>query len=166
MEIIIAAIGRTTTPYIKEGLGEYLRRLGHYASVKLLELADTRRGKSVPEAEQKLREGKLILSQLNPADYVVLLDERGREHTSEEFARWLDKRMGSGRKRLVLVIGGPYGFSPEVYDSARRAVPSLLIRQMGCYLPPPLLPDEPEETSSLLTEERVRLTSLRSEPKL
>lgn len=118
MEIIIAAIGRTTTPYIKEGLGEYLRRLGHYASVKLLELADTRRGKSVPEAEQKLREGKLILSQLTPADYVVLLDERGRENTSEELARWLDKRMGSGRKRLVLVIGGPYGFSPEVYDRA------------------------------------------------
>lgn len=118
MEIIIAAIGKTTTPYIKEGIGEYLHRLGHYATVKLMELADTRRGKSMPEAEQKLHEGKLILTQLQPSDYVVLLDERGREHTSEEFARWIEKRLGSGRKRLILVIGGPYGFSEEVYERA------------------------------------------------
>lgn len=72
----------------------------------------------MPEAEQKLHEGKLIQTQLQPSDYVVLLDERGREHTSEEFARWIEKRLGSGRKRLILVIGGPYGFSEEVYERA------------------------------------------------
>ncbi len=118
MEIAILTIGKTGVPYVRQGLDDYLRRLTHYASVKMYELADTRRGKSIPEAEQKQREGKMLLDAVKPSDYVVLLDERGRQYTSTAFSQWLQKKMSTGRKRLVLIIGGPYGFSQAVYDRA------------------------------------------------
>lgn len=122
MEIVIIAIGRTGAAYVRQGLDEYLRRLRHYVSCKVVELSDTRRGRSMPEAEQKLREGKLILDQVQQSDIMVLLDERGKQYTSEVFAAWMEKKMLSGRKRLLLVIGGPYGFSKEVYDRADEMV--------------------------------------------
>lgn len=122
MEIVIMAIGRTGASFVRAGLDEYLKRLARYAPARMLELADTRRGKSVPESEQKLREGKMILDAVAPSDYVVLLDERGRDFTSPEFASWIEKKKLMGRKRLILVIGGPYGFSQAVYDRADEMV--------------------------------------------
>ena len=118
MDIEILVIGRTSEGYLRQGIEQYLKRLVHYAPCRLVELPDTRRGKSMPEAEQKQREGKLMLDYIQPSDYVVLLDERGRERTSTEFAAWLDKKFATGRKRLILAIGGPYGFSKAVYDRA------------------------------------------------
>lgn len=118
MEIVILSIGRTTAPYLRQGIEQYLDRLKHYAPTKLIELADPRRGKAMPESELKLREGRLMLDYIQPSDFVVLLDERGHERTSTEMASWLDKKFATGRKRLILAIGGPYGFAQAVYDRA------------------------------------------------
>lgn len=122
MEITILTIGKTTTSYVKEGIDEYLRRLKRYAPIKYIELPDVRKGKNISAAEQKQKEGKLILSSIQASDIVVLLDERGSQLSSEQFALWMDKKMGTGRKRLVFIIGGPYGFSQEVYDKANEMV--------------------------------------------
>lgn len=108
-------VGRTATGFVKTGLDEYMRRLERYVQFQLLELPDLRAADS---RQQKSAEGKVFLSKLQPSDYVMLLDERGSEYTSEGFATMLQKRMASGRKRLVMCIGGPYGFSREVYDRA------------------------------------------------
>lgn len=112
-------VGRTATGFVKTGLEEYMRRLERYVPFRFMELPDTR---SADARQQKSAEGKVFLSKLQPSDYVMLLDERGLEYTSEEFATMLQKRMASGRKRLVMCIGGPYGFSQEVYDRADSMV--------------------------------------------
>lgn len=116
------AIGRTGAAFVRQGLEEYMKRLSHYAPARFVELQEGKKGKSMPEAEQKIREGKLILDAVSPSDMVVLLDERGRQFSSTAFATWMDKKMASGRKRLVMVIGGPYGFSQTVYDRADEMV--------------------------------------------
>ena len=84
----------------------------------ILELPDVRATKSMTERMQKIREGELILEKILPSDHVVLLDERGREYSSVEFSAYIEKLMASGRKRTVFVVGGPYGFSEEVYTRA------------------------------------------------
>jgi 23S rRNA (pseudouridine1915-N3)-methyltransferase len=74
------------------------------------------------EAQQKAAEGKQLLAAIDTSDYVVLLDEHGTERTSMDYSQWLQRRMASGSKRLVFVVGGPYGFSPEVYDRANEKI--------------------------------------------
>lgn len=120
MEITLLAVGKTTIPYIVAGIEEYLKRLRHYITFKTSVVADVRGRGKLTEAAQKGAEGEKILAQLQPSDYVILLDERGFEATSEEFAELLQRHMASGLKRLVFVIGGPYGFSKEVYARADR----------------------------------------------
>lgn len=117
MEITLIAVGKTTIDYIRTGIEEYFKRLRHYITFNVEIVADIRAGK-LSESQQKNAEGERILSLLKPSDYVVLLDERGKQYTSDEFAILLQKQMASGLKRLVFVIGGPYGFSPEVYSRA------------------------------------------------
>lgn len=118
MELVLLAIGKTSTPYIIKGIEEYCSRLMRYVDFSFICLPDVRASKSMPEAEQKTREGREILQFLKNSDYVALLDERGKEMTSKDFAFHLEKRMASGRKRLVFVVGGPYGFSAEAYARA------------------------------------------------
>lgn len=115
MEIVLMCVGRTGSGFISTGLEEYMRRLERYVPFRLTELPETR---AADRGHQKTAEGKLFLGKLQPSDYVILLDERGKEYTSEGFAAQLQKRLASGRKRLVLCIGGPYGFSQEMYDRA------------------------------------------------
>lgn len=117
MDIALIAVGKTATGYVREGIEEYLKRLKHYIPFTMETVPDVRGGK-LSEEQQKRLEGERILSLIRPADRVVLLDERGAEYTSEKFAEWIQKDMASGLKRLVFVIGGPYGFSPEVYGRA------------------------------------------------
>lgn len=117
MDIALIAVGKTATGYVREGIEEYLKRLKHYIPFTVETVPDVRGGK-LSEEQQKRLEGERILSLLRPADRVVLLDERGAEYTSEKFAERLQKDMASGLKRLIFVIGGPYGFSPEVYVRA------------------------------------------------
>lgn len=112
------AVGRTNIDFVRKGIDEYLRRLAHYLPVEAKIIPDVKRTSGLTEVKQKELEGNAILSAVQPSDRVILLDEKGREYSSEEFAAFMEKQMSSGVKRLVFVVGGPYGFSPEVYSRA------------------------------------------------
>lgn len=111
-------IGKTRTGYVTQGLNDYISRLRHYVSYRFEELPDVKGAKSMTQDVQKTKEGELMLSRINTSDYFVLLDERGKDFTSIEFANYLEKMMASGRRRIVFAIGGPYGFPQAVYDRA------------------------------------------------
>ena len=118
MNITLLTVGKTKTGYVAEGIGEYLKRLKRYVPYEIVELPDVKNAGRISKEEQKEAEGKAILSLLTPADHLTLLDERGRQYTSTELAERLQGLMASGKKRLVMVVGGPYGFSKAVYDRA------------------------------------------------
>ena len=118
MKILLLVIGKTDEDYLVTGIKKYVGRLGHYVSFEMKELPDIRNRKTLSEDQQKKAEGFLLLQQLQPADQVILLDERGKNYTSVEFAESIEKGMASGAKRMVFIIGGPYGFDKEVYDRA------------------------------------------------
>lgn len=115
-------VGKTTSKAITEGIEEYTRRLKHYIPYAITMLPDVKNSGKLKATQQKEAEGEMILSKLSSADYVVLLDERGKEYTSLEFAAFLEKQMITGRKKLVFIVGGPYGFSESVYDRANGKV--------------------------------------------
>lgn len=118
MDIVLMTVGSTRISFVLEGIKEYCKRLSRYISYKLIELPDVKVSKSTSESVQKQKEGEQILSKIGESDYVVLLDERGKQYSSVEFADYLQKIMLSGRKRLLFVVGGPYGFSEAVYNRA------------------------------------------------
>lgn len=118
MKIELIAIGRTQSKYLTQGIDNYCQRIAHYIPFSLTVLPDLKSTKSLSEEQQKQREGQMLLAAFQPSDAVILLDERGKELTSREFATFIDRKMVSGLKRLVFVIGGPYGFSQEVYARA------------------------------------------------
>ena len=118
MKILFLVIGKTDEDYLVTGIKKYVGRLGHYVPFEMKELPDIRNRKTLNEEQQKKAESFLLLQQLQPGDQVVLLDEKGKSYTSVEFSEILEKQMASGVKRLVFVVGGPYGFAQEVYDRA------------------------------------------------
>lgn len=122
MKIVLFVVGRTTDPHFKAGIEDYARRLTHYAAFELTVLPDLRNTKNLSEEVQKEKEGEMILKALQPGDIPVLLDEHGEERRSIEFAAWLQKTLGQGGRRLVFIIGGPYGFSKAVYAAARAKI--------------------------------------------
>ncbi len=117
MKTILILVGKTTDKHFQAGISDYADRIGHYMPFELLTIPELKNTKSLSEEQQKQMEGELIIRQLQPSDTVVLLDEHGREMRSIEFARWLEHKRTTAR-RLVFVIGGPYGFSPAVYARA------------------------------------------------
>lgn len=118
MKIVIIAVGKTSTGYVTCGVEEFLKRANRYVPTELLVIPDVKSSKALSEDAQKQQEGRSIISALQPGDIVTLLDERGKELTSREFSLMIERRMVQGIKRLVFVIGGPYGFSNEVYERA------------------------------------------------
>ena len=118
MKILLLVIGKTDEDYLVTGIKKYVGRLGHYVSFEMKEIPDIRNRKTLSEEQQKKAESFLLLQQLQPGDQVILLDERGKQYTSVEFSESLEKGMASGAKRMVFLIGGPYGFDKEVYDRA------------------------------------------------
>ena len=116
MKILLIVVGKTDQQWLTEGISQYIDRLSHYSQFELQVIPDIRNTRSMEAQVQKVREGEQILKLLQPSDDVWLLDDKGREMTSPEMARWLEKRMAQSTKRLVFIIGGPYGFSPAVYD--------------------------------------------------
>lgn len=118
MDILLITVGKTTTGYIQTGIDEYCKRLKRYVPFSIKSLPDIKNSRKLTEIQQKIEEGKLILGELSVSDYVVLLDERGDMLTSRGFSDFLQKGMLGGKKRMVFVVGGPYGFSQEVYDRA------------------------------------------------
>ncbi len=118
MKIELMVIGRTTSEYLRSGIDQYVSRLMRYVPFELRVLPDVKATKSMTEARQKDAEGQAFLAQLSAADVVILLDERGRELTSREFSVFVEKKMVAGTRRLVFIVGGPYGFSQAMYDRA------------------------------------------------
>lgn len=115
MQIKLIALGKTDHPAIQKLIEEYSTRLGFYIRFELEVIPDLKNTKSLSEKIQKEKEGELILKKIQSADELILLDERGKTFSSLEFSGFLQKKMNSGLKQLVLVIGGPYGFSEAVY---------------------------------------------------
>lgn len=117
MKITLLVVGKTTDERLTSLISDYKQRLSHYVPFEFAVLPDLKNAKSLTMDQIKSAEGELILHTLTPAMDVILLDEHGREYRSVEFADFLQKKMSSG-KDLTLVIGGPYGFSKEVYERA------------------------------------------------
>ena len=118
MTIKLIAIGKTDHKALQELITEYQNRLKHYIKFELDIIPDIKNVKNLSETQQKEKEGALILKNLNATDVLVLLDENGKQYSSVDFSNFLQKKMNSGIKQLVLVIGGPYGFSNAVYQKA------------------------------------------------
>lgn len=117
MKSTLILVGRTVSKLYAEGLADYEGRVGHYMPFSIKVIPELKNSKNLSEAMQKEKEGELILKGIEAKDFVVLLDERGRQFRSVEFARWLGDRMLTARQ-LTFVIGGPYGFSDAVYQRA------------------------------------------------
>lgn len=118
MNIKLIAVGKTDNPALQQLISTYEKRLSYYINFELQLLPDIKNSKSLSEEQQKIKEGELILSYVEPSHHFILLDERGKEYTSIAFADELQKKMNTGIKQLTFVIGGPYGFSQEVYQRA------------------------------------------------
>lgn len=113
--IRILAIAKTSEKYIQVGIKEYIDRLKHFHKVEYLEISAVKNTKNLSEKEQKQREGELILKEVSEGSHLILLDEKGKEFSSEKMAKQLDKKL-AGFKNVIFVIGGPYGFSDQVYQ--------------------------------------------------
>lgn len=118
MNIKLIAVGKTDNPALQQLISTYEKRLSYYINFDLQLLPDIKNSKSLSEEQQKIKEGELILSYVEPSHHFILLDERGKEYTSIAFADELQKKMNTGIKQLTFVIGGPYGFSQAVYQRA------------------------------------------------
>jgi 23S rRNA (pseudouridine1915-N3)-methyltransferase len=115
MKITLLQTGRTTDKYIVEGIGNYFSRVKKYVSFDIVTIPELRNTKNMPVNEQKIKEGKKIAEQFNNDDFVLLLDEKGDEYDTIGFARFLEKTLMLRKRRLLFVIGGPWGFSEEIY---------------------------------------------------
>lgn len=118
MQIKILAIGKTDNKQLQLLIDDYQKRLGFYVKFEIEIIPDAKKVKNLSEEQQKQKEGDLILNKLNATDILILLDENGQQLDSVGFSEYLQKHMNSGIKQLVFVIGGPYGFSQEVYNKA------------------------------------------------
>jgi len=116
MKLVLIQVGKTDAAYLQEGIKEYEKRLPHYSPFELVTIPDVKKVKD--EADQKKKEGEAILSKLQGGDFIVLLDEGGKQLTSRKLSEFLQKKMNESLKRLVFIIGGPYGFSSELYQAA------------------------------------------------
>lgn len=122
MTIKIIAIGKTDNKQLASLIDDYIKRLGFYIKFSLDIIPDLKKSKNLSEAQQKQKEGELILNKINTTDSLILLDENGREHDSVAFSSYLQKHMNSGIKQVVFVIGGPYGFSEDVYKKSNGKI--------------------------------------------
>ena len=122
MKITLLAIGKTDQKQIEQLLEEYTKRLGFYVPFTFTVIPDIKNVKSLSETQQKQAEGTEILKRLSSADTLVLLDENGKTYSSVGFSEFLQKKMNSGLKDLVFIIGGPYGFSEELYNRANGKI--------------------------------------------
>lgn len=122
MKITLLVVGKTEDKYLIEGIEKYLNRLKHYIGFNLIVIPDIKNTKNLTEAQQKSKEGELILKQVSNPDIVILMDEKGKKYTSVKFADYLNKQMIGSVQHLVFVIGGPYGFDDTVYKRANGSI--------------------------------------------
>ena len=121
MKTLLVLVGKTANKHFVVGIKDYHERIEHYMPFDITIIPELKNTKHLNNEQQKEREGELILEQIKPMDTVVLLDEHGEEYRSIEFANWLQKKQLTAR-RLVFIIGGPYGFSPSVYSRANEKI--------------------------------------------
>lgn len=122
MEIILLVIGKTTSAPLAALTDDYIRRAARYNPFSMRVLPDVKQARGLTPEQRKEAEGRNILDFVRAGDYLMLLDERGKQYRSIEFARMLQKQMASGCKRLIFAVGGPYGFSQAVYDRANAMI--------------------------------------------
>lgn len=117
MKTILILIGKTQNKHFVAGIKDYAERINHYMPFEIKVVPELKNTKHLSETQQKQKEGELLLKLVQPTDTLILLDERGQEYRSVEFASWLQKKQNITR-RLIFAIGGPYGFDQEVYKRA------------------------------------------------
>lgn len=122
MQVTLLCIGKTGKKFLEEGEQEYLKRLRHYISFQMQIIPDIKQAKSLSQNQVKQREGELILEKVGVADTLILLDEKGKEHSSVDFSNYLQDQFNRGGKHIYFVIGGPYGFSDDVYQRANGKI--------------------------------------------
>ena len=122
MQIKLLAIGKTDDKNINALIEHYQKRLKHYIKMDLEIIPDLKNAHALSFEQQKEKEGQLLLQKINPSDFVVLLDENGKQFSSLDFSDWMQKKMNASTRNLVLIIGGPYGFSEEVYKRSNEKI--------------------------------------------
>jgi len=122
MKLILLSIGKTDSSILTQIINDYIKRVNFYIPFEIIIIPDLKNRKNLSEKEQKIMEGESMIKVLQPSDYLVLLDEKGKQHRSLEFADYIEKKMHSVSKRMVFIIGGPYGFSKEIYNIANDKI--------------------------------------------
>jgi len=122
MQIKLIAIGKTDRKEYETIIADFQKRVGFYIKFDFEKVADIKNNKNLTEDQQKSHEGKLFLQKISSSDVVVLLDEKGKTFSSINFANYLQKKMNASTKQLVFLIGGPYGFSDEIYQRANEKI--------------------------------------------
>jgi 23S rRNA (pseudouridine1915-N3)-methyltransferase len=120
MKTILIVVGKTVKQHYITAINDYVSRTKHYLNFDLEVIPELKNTKKLSSEQQKEKEAELILKQLQEGDHIVLLDEHGKEFRSIEFAKWMEKKMNTVNRRLIFIIGGPYGFSPKIYDRAQE----------------------------------------------
>lgn len=120
MKVVLLSVGKTDEDFYVRAIEMFKKRLSHYIPFELDFVPDVKNRKNLSEKEQKQLEGEAILNRIQPGDHVVLLDDKGKQYSSIEFSAFIEKRSHSVPKRLVFVVGGPYGFADQVYDRANE----------------------------------------------
>ena len=122
MKTTLLVVGRTVEKHYITAINDYVERTKHFISFDMEVIPELKNTKSLSVEQQKEKEGELICKALQPGDVVVLLDEHGKEMRSIDFAQWMGKKLVNVNKRLVFIIGGPYGFPQKVYDTASEKI--------------------------------------------
>lgn len=122
MKIKLITIGKTDSKNLQPLIEDYSRRLGFYISFSFDIIPDIKNSKNLSEKQQKIAEGNEILKRIKKSDTMILLDENGKTFNSVQFSEFLQKKMNSGLKNLIFIIGGPYGFSDEIYQRANGKI--------------------------------------------
>jgi 23S rRNA (pseudouridine1915-N3)-methyltransferase len=118
VKISLILVGKTDDTFIKQAVEIYSKRLSHYIQLNVQVITEIKNSGKLAESELKEREGELVLKLIQPADFVLLLDDKGKQFTSVEYAAYLQKLMNAATKNLVVVVGGAFGFSDKVYKRA------------------------------------------------
>jgi 23S rRNA (pseudouridine1915-N3)-methyltransferase len=122
MKITLITIGKTEDSYLSQGIEIYTKRLKHYVPFRILEVPELKNTKNLSREQQKIKEAELIFKNISNTDYVILLDENSQELSSRQFSGFLNKKMVGGQQHLIFIVGGPYGFSKEVYDRSNEMI--------------------------------------------
>ena len=120
MKLLLLVIGKTTDSHVKALIDDYGNRLSHYVPFSIEVIPELRATKALSTDQQKTKEAELIRERIQPGDHIVLLDEHGVERNSTEFASWLEKRLSAGARRIVFIVGGPYGFADAIHSIANE----------------------------------------------